>query len=89
MGVTERAGCAGLSVEKCRVSKRLATSIPGTTASRKPMSETISHLPPCRACPDAAHIIKGGFVGIGRREERSDEHLEKKASPHGEAFTNY
>ena len=32
-------------------------------ASRKPMSETTSHLPTSRACPDAAHIIKGGFVG--------------------------
>lgn len=63
MGVTEIAGCAGLAVEKCRVSKRLAASIPGTIASRQPMSETTSHLPTSRACPDAAHIIKGGFVG--------------------------
>lgn len=61
MGVTGIAGCVGLSVGKCRVSKRLAASIPGTTASREPMSETISHLPPCRACPDAAHIgVRGG-----------------------------
>ena len=42
------------------------------------MSETESHLPPSRACPDAARIIKGGFVGLGRREERSDEHLDKE-----------